>query len=426
MRVDYLTIVFTTLMILSGLVTLMIVNRDVKIPATKFFVTGIILLLVITVLDAVKTKQYIAPFEDAQAYVRSQTFLSAIIYILRPFLIMIQVLIIVPDKKYKLFCVLPALINAVIYSTAFTGSHLAFYLDENRFFYVGKLGNSIFISQIFYIILLLIFSFSRFQKKNRKQSIIILTMLLLAIIDAILEYKNILTGLATPVTAFCMLEYYIYLSVIYRNEITENVTQKELEITQKNLQILRNQIQPHFIYNTLGIIRSLAKYDSKAAVKCIDNFSKYLKAHISTIQNNDLIPFEEELKNVRIYLSLVQIDYTDKIEIHYDLKVTDFFLPPLSLEPIIENAVNHGISREGGILTIRTYEENDRIMISVSDNGTAGNEKEPYTPFHNGIGLDNTRKRLELQCNGTLELTISDSGAVANISLPKTQESEGD
>ena len=139
-----------------------------------------------------------------------------------------------------------------------------------------------------------------------------------------------------------------------------------------------------------------------------------------------MIPFEEELKNVRIYLSLVQIDYTDKIEIHYDLKVTDFFLPPLSLEPIIENAVNHGISREGGILTIRTYEENDRIMISVSDNGTAGNEKEPYTPFHNGIGLDNTRKRLELQCNGTLELTISDSGAVANISLPKTQESEGD
>ena len=281
----------------------------------------------------------------------------------------------------------------------------------------------IYVSQIVYVLLLLVFSGVYFKRKNIKQSILVLAIVIQAVIAAIIEYTNALTGYTNAITALCMLEYYIYLSLIYQQEMREIIAQKELDIAKSNLLVLRNQIQPHFIYNTLSIIRSLARRDGKMAVQCIDTFSKYLKSHIGAIQKADLVLFENELENVKVYLSLVQIDYTNKVEIVYDLEVTDFLIPPLSLEPIVENAVDHGISRGGGKLTISTREdkENGTVTVIIADNGTARNDKdiEEYTPIHNGIGLENTRKRLALQCSGTLDLNITDSGAAVTIVMPK-------
>ena len=367
-------------------------------------------------------------FTDLAGTIRIRLIFDTISYIVRPVIIMIELFIIIPDKKYRSLCILPSAINAIIFSTAFFDSSIAFTIDINNKWASGPLHISIYISQLIYVVLLLVFSIIYFQKKNVKRTIIVLAIFLQSVIVGALEYTNLLPGYANPITALCMLEYYIYLSVIYQQEMRDTIAQKELDIAKSNLLVLRNQIQPHFIYNTLSIIRSLARRDGKMAVSCIDTFSKYLKSHIGAIQKDDLIPFMQELENVKVYLSLVQIDYTNKVEIVYDLGYTDFLIPPLSLEPIVENAVDHGISRGGGKLTIHTHEdkENENIIVSIADNGTARNDKdkEDYVPIHNGIGLDNTRKRLAMQCSSTLELNITDSGAEAVITLPKREVSE--
>ena len=425
MLIDYISNEFITLMILSSLAAVMYVNRKEKLPTLNLLRIAMILLFVITVVDegTELAARNMIPHADLSRHVRLSIIFNAVSYILRPVIVMLEVLMICPDKKYRPLIFLPTAVNTCIFSTAFFGSRIAFYINDDNTWGGGPLHSSIFITQVIYVLMLLIFSVSFFKKENKDRTFIVLVIFLQSVIVALLEYHNIITGYANQITALGILEYYIYITLVYQQEMRDIITQKEIDIARSNLLVLRNQIQPHFIYNTLSIIRSLARRDGRQAVKCIDTFSTYLKSHIGAIRSDDLIPFRKELENAKVYLSLVQIDYTNKVEVVYELETTDFLIPPLSLEPIVENAVDHGISRGGGRLTIHTHEDkaHGNIIISISDNGTSRSDTDikDYTPLHNGVGIENTRKRLEIQCGGGLELNISESGAEAVITLPK-------
>ena len=406
MLLEYFTQNFMTLAILMAIIVMLFINNREKIPGTDYYSIGVSLMLVLTGMNfADSLLSDIKPDgSDLSNIVTLRLIASTTGYILRPFIIMTEVLVVVPDRKYLVPCVLPAVSNMVIYSTAFTHSDIAFTITENNQFHRGPLGYTIFITQILYLMILFGFSALYFKRDNYKQALMIFLIFVQSITVTLLEI-SVLPGYANEVTALCMLEYYTYLSLVHQNGLRRSVMQKDLDITRSQLLILKNQMQPHFMYNSLSIIRSLVKHNNKQAISCIDDFSKYLKSHISAIQNEELIPFEQELENARIYLSLAQVDYSNKIEICCEMEVTDFMLPPLSLEPIIENAVEHGISREGGRITIRTSEADGIIKISVS-NDISEKPKE-YKPVHNGIALDNTRRRLEMLCEGSLVLSIS-------------------
>jgi LytS/YehU family sensor histidine kinase len=105
----------------------------------------------------------------------------------------------------------------------------------------------------------------------------------------------------------------------------------------------------------------------------------------------------------------------------YDLKITDFRLPPLSLEPLIENAVKYGTGLDSGVITISTEETPTEIQICVADNGT-GDPAQPKKPESTGIGLSNTRQRLSMICGGTLSANRTDSGMKVTITIPKRSE----
>ena len=154
------------------------------------------------------------------------------------------------------------------------------------------------------------------------------------------------------------------------------------------------------------------------AVSCIDSFSDYLKAHIQTLQNDKTIPFMEELENVKAYLDLGKAGSLHPVDVQYDLQYTDFKLPPLSLEPLAENAIKHGIDVSGRVMTIRTFHENNEAVIVVENRcrpaeGLTDRESERL-----GVGIENTRKRLELLCSGTLDLQITNENAVATVRIP--------
>ena len=425
MLTTILTSNFMSVMILAGLITVIIMNRNSKLPASDLFFMGIILLFAVlaadTVNDLASSRQL--PF-STPTLVNIRTAASATGYILRPFIIFTQFLIILPNWRYKALFAIPAAANAVIYSTAFTGMQIAFFIDQNLSWHRGPMGTMVYFSQFFYVVFLAVYSIKYFKKSSYKRGIIIFVIIIQTLITAYLEYNNILPGFANQITALGMLEYYAYLCVIYQRDMRELIAERDLRISQDKMLILRNQIQPHFIYNCLAIIRSLAKRDSQGAVNCIDDFSDYLKAHIGAIQTDKPIPFEKELYNVKIYIQLVQADSSRDLIVFYDTPVTDFLIPPLSLEPIVENAVNHGISRDNGRISLHTERKDGMVIITISDNGSAQKDQDANKPIHTGIGIDNTRKRLEVLCGGELDMNITDSGTTVTIRIPDSEGAE--
>ncbi|SDB37209.1 Histidine kinase [Ruminococcaceae bacterium FB2012] len=419
---------FMTLLILSAVVMLMFANKKNRIAGSELFSAGVVLLLIITVTDTLETLCAAGdPVLDLDLARRIELrkALGAANYILRPFIILIEVLILTPSgHMLRPLLAVPVVVNSAVYATAFFGSSVAFGITPSNTFFRGPLGNTIFVTQIVYVSVLLVFSVKRFKNSDWRRSSILLLIIAQVIIAALLEYGNILTGYSNSVTALVILEYYIFLTVVYQQEMREAIIQRDLKLEKDKMLMLRNQIHPHFIYNSLSIIRSLAKHDSSKAVSCIDSFSDYLKAHICAIETDSMIFFEKELYNVKAYLDLARADTSRKIEVIYRLGVKDFMLPPLSLEPIIENAVNHGLSRDGGVITICTEETEENYIVRISDNGTARRLPDNDKPFHLGVGIENTRSRLAMHCGGSLEMDMAESGTTVTVSIPKNRGKE--
>ena len=438
MLLYYFTDNFITLMLLAALVVVLILNRSEKISAARYFGIAVVLLLLTTAADTIarwSAGDTPIPFftRDIDVIVHARTVCDTIAYAIRPSIVMLQVMITSPRMgKYKSLLALPAIANALIYATALFGSKAAFWVSLTNHWYRGPLGFAIYFTMLFYVFMLALFSVIYFKTENAKRSALVFLIVIQAVLGAVFEYTGILPGITETLIALAMLEYYFYLSVIYQSEMRETIAEKELHLTKQRMLLLRNQIQPHFIFNSLSVIRSLAKRDTPKAVSSIDSFSDYLKAHIYFIQDDELISFEKELGHVKAYLALVQADSMRNVEVSYDLPVTNFMIPPLTLEPIVENAFKHGTAVSGGEIRIATDENDAAYIITVSDSGR-NNGTDTAAPGSGltekesrrlGVGIENTRTRLKMQCNGSLDMKIDkEAGSTVTIRIPKNTDS---
>lgn len=417
---DFFTHNFITLMILISLSVTIFVNKRLAVPATGYFAAGIVTLLLITVVNTVGfyLEQGEIFLSDSNRQYPLRVAMTALQYILRPLVIMLLSFIVIPNKKSLPLYAIPAVVNAVVYISACFGSTAAELIDVGSRWHKSVIGMTVYYTEIFYLFLLMMFSILYFKWDELKRSVIVLMIVIQFILATVLDEFGIIPGYNNVIFAMGMLEYYFYLSVVYQHEMNEAIAQKELTITKHKLSLLRTQMHPHFIINALSIIRSLVRRDTQRAVQSIDAFTDYLKVHIRAVQTDELIDFEQELRHINAYLSLVQADRSRRIDIRYDIQVTDFMLPPLSLEPIIENAVKYGTGKDNGVIVISTREADNAVRICVSDNGT-GNPEQSKTLESTGIGLPNTRQRLALQCGGTLETEQMDSGMFITITIPR-------
>ena len=204
--------------------------------------------------------------------------------------------------------------------------------------------------------------------------------------------------------------------------IEKELAQKELALSESNNSLVLSQIQPHFLYNALTSIYRLCDVKPEAAKEAVSNFSKYLRGNLDSIKQKKMISFADELKHLQAYLSLEKIRYDDDLDIKYDIKTTEFFIPPLTVQPLVENAVNHGISDlpDGGLVTISTEEKRDYYEIRVSDNGVGFDPETVPEDGRSHLGIMNVRSRLNIMCHGTLDIkSAPGDGTVAIIQIPK-------
>lgn len=223
-------------------------------------------------------------------------------------------------------------------------------------------------------------------------------------------------------TTFSVCMYYIY-DTMFR---LEKMQRLELELQESRISTMMSQIKPHFLYNTLTAIVSAcdASPDAQRAIK---SFSKYLRGNLDSISDNALIPFEKELKHIESYLELEKLRFEDMLNIIYDIHVNDFLLPSLTIQPLVENAVKHGVGKktEGGTVTITSKETDTNYMIIVSDDGVGFDVNEKTKDGNKHIGIENSMYRLQIQCGGSLDIiSEKERGTIATVKIPKVNPKE--
>lgn len=184
---------------------------------------------------------------------------------------------------------------------------------------------------------------------------------------------------------------------------------------------LRDQVRPHFIYNCLNAISTLCAVEPERAESAIVDFADYLRYSLDADVKQGIVPFEQELKNIRTYLSLEQMRFGDELQVVENLQTLDFDVPSLAVQPIVENAVRHGVRKKDGkgCVTITTQKEDGMVVITVSDDGP-GFKKKPEKGVH--VGIQNVRYRLAVLMDGKMEITSGHGeGTTVAIRLPIRQ-----
>lgn len=254
-----------------------------------------------------------------------------------------------------------------------------------------------------------------------------------------LEKQEWLSLVAYPAAPFLcyIIEFFTYgiwlaflgasisLLLIYMNiqmDLKRQMQIQKEELADNRIALMLSQIKPHFLYNTLSAIDRLC-YETPKAHEAIITFSEYLRSNMDALTRKHLIPFEEELQHTEKYLWLEKLRFDDELEVIYDIKTKDFMIPVLTVQPIVENAVRHGVTKtsHGGTVELSTAEEKDCFLITIRDNGRGFDFSSKPEDSRSHLGISNVRARLFAMCRGELEISSEvGKGTIAVIRLPKS------
>ena len=192
------------------------------------------------------------------------------------------------------------------------------------------------------------------------------------------------------------------------------------QLAESRISTMMSQIRPHFIYNTLGSIEQLCKLDPPKAGDLVHNFAKYLRGNFGELDNPKPILMSQEMEHVHHYISIENVRFPD-MTFTFEMNSEDFHIPALTVQPIVENAIKHGLMKlpRGGTIHVVSYETDTDYCISVVDDG-AGFDVGAWQDDRKHVGLRNIRERLKVMVNGTLEIESTVGvGTKVMIKIPK-------
>jgi len=224
--------------------------------------------------------------------------------------------------------------------------------------------------------------------------------------------------------------------VVY--DLTEQL-HKEQEVRkleeELNLSRIRNstsQMQPHFLYNALGSIQEIILEDPDYAAKLLGDFTIHLRSCIRAMENDNAIPFAQEMDNIRAYVNIEKMRLGEKLKVMYEIEADGFRILPLSVQPLVENAIRHGVYQRGpagGTVTVRSREEAGEWVIEVEDNGVGFDpealKKDIASGRRDSTGLKNIQFRLNKVMHADV---VIDSrvgvGTKVTITIPKGEKQD--
>jgi LytS/YehU family sensor histidine kinase len=192
------------------------------------------------------------------------------------------------------------------------------------------------------------------------------------------------------------------------------------QLAESRISTMMSQIRPHFIYNTLGSIEQLCEVDPKKAGELVHDFAKYLRGNFGELDNPKPILMSQEMEHVHHYISIENVRFPD-MTFTFEMNSDDFKIPALTVQPIVENAIKHGLMRlqSGGTIRVVSFETETDYCVTVEDDGV-GFDTNVLLDERKHVGLRNIRERLKTMVNGTLEIkSVVNVGTKVLIKIPK-------
>lgn len=285
------------------------------------------------------------------------------------------------------------------------------------------------IAQGLVCILLLVFSvWECFQKTvNNKIELISGIILLLAILSELLNARMNWWRSGIVVKVMFVLLFVIHLVravriVSHNHRASEKAKELAEELRNSRIVLAMSQIRTHFIFNILTAISGMCEYDPQKADETLIRFSRYLRNNIDIMEEDKLETFSKSLEHLEDYIALEQVRFGEKLGFEKNLETVDFKIPPLVLQPIVENAIKHGIllKQSGGTIKLHTYTKGENVIITITDDGVGFDVENIKN--EGSIGLKNVRFRLQQMMNGRMDIESSPgNGTKVTITIPCPQ-----
>ena len=418
-NVNYLSVVLPVVLPLIGMGIAVVMDsflsRKHKNVLYVIFITAGCLIL----QNGISSLQF-----DGRQSILLMTATSVFGYSIRPVILALFLLIINPDRNYLVEWIL-IVANTVLYSTAFF-SPLTFYYLEDGAWIPGPLRNACLYLSILLLGELLYLTVRKYAVIRKREMLVPFMCVLMIVCSIFLDYsvghvKQVVSFLTIAIVTSSLF-FYIWLHLQFVREHEEDLKAKQ------RIQIMVSQIQPHFLYNTLSTIQALCVTDPMGAKDTVEKFGVYLRQNIDSLSQAELIPAQKELEHTRIYAEIEMVRY-EVIMVEFDTPDLDFCLPPLTVQPLVENAIRHGVRiRKNGLVTIRTRKKEGYHKIIVEDNGKGFDIGVISELDETHIGLKNVQERIEKLCGGSMHVESHvGEGTVVTLHIPeRLQEQKGD
>jgi len=243
--------------------------------------------------------------------------------------------------------------------------------------------------------------------------------------EVVFDLENIL-GLSLNYVVIFFLWYVLYFTFHYFDQYNKSL-KYEASMVQIELNNLKSQLNPHFIFNALNSIRALVDENPLKSKQAINQLSNILRNSLAS-DKKGLTKFEDELKIVKDYLGLEHIRFEERLKTEFDIhpESHNFYVPPFMIQTLVENGIKHGISKltAGGVIQMKTLVENDSLKILIRNSGHLMNGK---MTSPTGIGLKNTIQRLKLIYGDEASFRIvneNDNFVLTEIIIPQKQKYE--
>ena len=411
MKSEYI-ILIPLLFQIVGLGIAVCVDPYIEKHHKKIMLFIVLLVLSLTVQNV---SEYTLAKHVAMPYVR--TIVAVYGYCVRPLIILMFFYILDCGKRHTALCVLTA-INALIYLTALFTDKISFYIRSDNHFMRGPLSFTCHTVSIVMLVFLSYLTVKECIKKAKKSEALILAFSVLIIVgslvcDGIFEADIVCISYLTMAVVSSTVFYYIWLHMKFVRE------HEKALMAEQRIQIMMSQIQPHFLYNTLSTIQALCRTDPEKASVVTERFGTYLRKNLESLGQTELIPVSKELEHTKIYSEIENVRF-DNIRVEYDTPETDFMIPALSIQPLVENAIRHGVRiRQNGIVKVGTVKVSNGYEITVEDNGMGFDTSKIETADNTHIGLRNVRERIKKMCGGTFQIESTENvGTKITLHIP--------
>ena len=363
--------------------------------------------------------------------VRERLIVAALIYWIYPLMVMLVVMSIRPREK-RIIVAIPFMIITVYCVLMQFETGLTVYYDENNHRERGALGYLPVVIILLYLVILIQSSwvYVKDHKAILRSLFIFITGSLF--VSGVLATAGVVNEV-NDVAAFCVMLYLLYIMITRQANV-------ERELLLADTQLYQRQVSPHFIYNGLGMIRSMLPGDSDAK-EVLDHFTRYLRGNAELMTETGLISVAKEREILTNYYYMIEKRFEGSIVFEHEPGNLDFKLPAFTVQILVENAVNHGIRKKesgSGTVRISSYRTKHDHVIEVKDDGVGFDvdslkelwddrgswdfrkeQRLQESTGKNHLGLINLTTRLEILCNGKLTImSTPGEGTLARVEIP--------